>query len=306
MPPNLRPDLRPNMRQLEAFLAVAEHGNFSRAAETLGMAQPGVSQAVRDLEALLGQRLFDRTTRQVVLTAAGTAFRDGAQKGLEALDMAVAGARDLGDLRRGHLRLAAPPFLAATVLPGVLAGFGAGHPGLTLDLADNSTVQIMDLLRRGKADLGLGTFPPDEAGLSRRVVLHDEMMAFAPTGFHLPTPLRWADLAGVPVIILARSSALRLPVDLGFEAAGIALKPAFEVGQIATALALASAGLGVALLPGYARAARHHGLVALDLTAPLIRREVALIHPTGRSLSPAAAEFSDYLTHSLRRLAPSG
>lgn len=301
--------MRPNLRQIEAFLAVAELGNFSRAAERLGMAQPGVSQAVRDLETLLDLRLFDRTTRQVVLTAAGAAFFDGARKGVDALDMAVAGARDLGDLRRGQLRLAAPPFLAATVLPGVLAGFTAQHSGLTLELTDTSTPRIMDMLRQGQADLGLGTFPPGEADLARRVVLHDEIMAFATPVFALPKPLHWADLAGLRVIVPARSSALRLPVDLGYEAAGIPLKPAHEVEQIATALALAAADLGVALLPGYARAGRPagpQGLTAHDLTTPAIRREVALIHAAGRSLSPAAAAFSDYLTHRLRRLAPSG
>ena len=81
--------MRPSLRQIEAFLAVAETGSFSRAATRLGGTQPGISQAVRELEALLELRLFDRTTRRVVLTTAGEVFRDGALKGMEALDQAL-------------------------------------------------------------------------------------------------------------------------------------------------------------------------------------------------------------------------
>ncbi|MDN5788871.1 LysR family transcriptional regulator [Pseudorhodobacter sp.] len=297
---------RPNLRQIEAVLAVAETGNFSRAAERLGMTQPGVSQAVREIESLLNLRLFDRTTRRVVLTPAGRAFRDGAVKSIEALDGAVAEAQDIRALRAGFLRLAAPPFLAATVLPRVLVDFQSLHPGVALELVDTTTEQILARIAAGQADLGLGTFPPGLAEVGHRPVLRDEMMAFTNATAELPVDLRWADLAAHPIIVLTRKSALRLPVELGFEAAGLTLRPAFEVEQIATALALAGAGLGVAILPGYARAGMMPGtgLTAHVLTAPTIRREVALIYAVDRSLSPAAAAFADHLTHSLRKLAP--
>lgn len=293
--------MRPNLRQIEAVLAVAEAGNFSRAAASIGMTQPGISQAVREVEALLSLRLFDRTTRRVELTAAGSAFCDAARQSLVALDAAVTGARDHGALRKGSLRLAAPPFLAATVLPRVLVEFQALHPGLVLELLDTTTAQILDRVGAHQVDLGLGTFPPDDR-LGRRVVLHDEMMAFSAKP--LPNPLGWAALAGQPVIVMARSSALRLPAELGFEAAGMTLAPAFEVEQVATALALAAAGLGVAILPGYARAGALAGLHHATLTTPTLRREVALIHAADRSLTPAASAFADHLTHSLRKLAP--
>ena len=293
--------MRPNLRQIEAVLAVAATGSFSRAAETLGLTQPGVSQAVREVEALLDLRLFDRTTRRVELTAAGRAFCEGAQKSMQALDGAVADAQDQSTLRAGFLRLAAPPFLAATVLPRVLAGFKALHPGLVLELVDTTTAQIMERVAAHQVDLGLGTFPASST-FGRRVVLHDEMMAFS--SHPQPAPLSWADLAGAPAIVLGRSSALRLPVEMGYEVAGLTLLPAFEVEQIATALALAEAGLGVAILPGYARAGQARGLHAQPLGAPTIRREVTLIHAADRSQSPAAAAFADHLTHSLRKLAP--
>jgi DNA-binding transcriptional LysR family regulator len=296
--------MRPNLRQIEAFLAVAEAGSFSRAAQAIGMTQPGISQAIRDIETLLDLKLFDRTTRRVELTAAGDSFRAGALKSIEALDGAVALAQDQTALRQGQLRLAAPPFLAATVLPQVLAQFRARYPGLMLELFDTTTAQILARVGGHQVDLGLGTFASAGNGLARRVVLHDEMMCFASAAFALPHPARWADLAGLPVIVLTRASALRLRAEVGFEAAGVSLSPAFEVEQIATALALAQAGLGIAILPGYARAGQPQGVIARPLQTPVLRREVALIYAADRALSPAATAFADHLTHSLRKLAP--
>ena len=296
--------MRPNLRQIEAFLAVAEAGNFSRAAAQIGMTQPGISQAIREIEALLDLRLFDRTTRRVMLTSAGEAFRMGALKSMESLDFAVSEAKDQSALRKGVLRLAAPPFLAATVLPRAWTAFQDQYPGLTLELIDTTTAQIMARVANGQADLGLGTFPAGKGDLGGRVVLRDEMMCFAKAGTPMPEPLTLAAVSAFPLIVMSQSSALRLPVALGFETAGLHLDPAFEVEQIATALALVEAGLGLAILPGYARAWHGRGVEAHSLTAPAMSREVQLIFATDRSLSPAATAFAAHLTQSLRRLAP--
>jgi len=296
--------MRPSLRQIETFLAVAEAGSFSGAASRLGMAQPGVSQAVRELETLLDLRLFDRTTRRVILTEGGIAFREDASKSLAALDQAVSGARDRAALRQGTVRLAAPPFLAATVLPRILARFAARFPGLTLTLADSTTAHILAAVRGGQADLGLGTFPAGDADVMRRAILQDEMMAVCTADSALPEAPVWADLAHVPVIVLSPSSALRMPVELGFESAGLTLRPAYEVDQIATALALAGAGLGVAVVPGYVRAGLAPETVARPLGAPVIRRELTLIHGSGRSLGAPAQALADHLLQSLRSLAP--
>ncbi len=296
--------MRPNLRQIEAFLAVAEAGNFSRAAAQIGMTQPGISQAIREIEGILDLRLFDRTTRRVMLTAAGEAFRDGALKSMETLDLAVSEAKDQSALRKGYLRLAAPPFLAATVLPRAWSAFKERYPDLTLELIDTTTAQIMARVASGQADLGLGTFPSGKADLGSRVVLRDEMMCFAKTGTPMPSPLSLAHVAGFPIIVMSQASALRLPVTVGLEAAGLHLAPAFEVEQIATALALVEVGLGVAILPGYARAWQGRGVTAHSLSGPVMSREVQLIYRADRSLSPAATAFAAHLTQSLRKLAP--
>lgn len=295
--------MRPTLRQVETFLAIAETGRLSAAAQRLGLSQPAVSQALRELEAALGLRLVDRTTRRLALTEGGAAFREGAARAVLALDRAAGAARDAADLRAGRVRLAAPPFLAATVLPAALAAFAAQHPGLSVGLADLPTAGIVAALREGSAELGLGTFPPEAADLVRRPVLSDPMMAFAPPAVLPPAP-RWSDLAGRAVIVMAGASALRLPVALGFEAAGLPLAPAHEVQGIATALALAAAGQGVAVLPGYARAALPAGLAAQPLSDPVIRRDLALALPADRTPAPATQALADHLARALRRHAP--
>lgn len=286
--------MRPSLRQIEAFLTTAELGNFSRAAERLGISQPALSQAVRDLEATLGLPLFTRTTRRVSLTDAGQRFRDHALKGVEEIDHALRTARDTAALRLGHLRIAAPPLLAATIVPPAIAAFAATHPGITFALADTGTEDILTRLRDGRADLGFGTFPPSDDNLTRRTVLRDALVAAVPPGHPLiGTTPDWRDLADHPVITLTRDSGIRLLVEMGFDRAATPFRPAYEVTQITTALALSRAGLGVAILPGYALAASD--LTAIPLTGPPIGREVVILTPRDRALPPAALPFADTL-----------
>ncbi len=286
--------MRPSLRQIEAFLTTAELGNFSRAAERLCMSQPALSQAVRDLEAMLDLPLFTRTTRRVTLTDAGHRFRDHALKGMEEIDRALRTARDTAALRLGHLRLAAPPLLAATIVPRAIAAFVATHPGVTFALADTGTEDILTRLRDGRADIGFGTFPPSGDNLARRIVLRDALTLAAPPDHPLAgTSPQWRDLAAYPLIPLTRDSGIRLLVELGFERATTPFRPAFEVAQITTALALTRAGLGLAILPGYAL--RDSDLAAIPIAGPPIGREVVILTARDRTLPPAALPFADTL-----------
>ena len=120
------------LKQVTAFLAVADAGSFTSAAERLKIAQPALSQAVRELEAELGLRLFDRTTRRVELTVAGREFREATARVVGDLDFAIRNARDLASRRRGRIVVAAPPLLAANVLPSAIRDFARDYPDLSL------------------------------------------------------------------------------------------------------------------------------------------------------------------------------
>lgn len=291
------------LRQIESFRAVVEAGNFSRAAEALGISQPALSQVIRDLEGALGARLFDRTTRRVDLTEAGQAFAGPALGGLEDIARAVERVQDLSALRRGQVRVAAPPLLAAAALPAVLRALQQQHPGLTLQVIDASTDAILSQVRSGQADLGLGTFPPGEDGLDRLPVLRDQLMGFVPADDPRTAPT-WADLAAGPLITLTRESGIRLLVEVGFETAQVPFRPAHEVHQINTALALVDAGLGCAVLPAYARAALGgRAIRACALSAPTIAREITLITARDRAPTPATIALRNLIRSTMREAA---
>lgn len=287
---------RPSLRQIEAFLAVAEAGSFSAAARKMAATQPALSQAVRELEDQLALRLFTRTTRRVDLTAAGAALRDRLAMGLDVLDDALARARDLAQLRSGHLRIAAPPLLASTVLARLIASFAARHPGLSFDLADVVSAEIPQLVRRGLADVGVGTFVEGEAGLDRRVLLGDVMSLVCRHDHPLAQgPVAWADLAGQRLIGLDRASGLRRLADRGLDMAGLDLAPVITVHQVATALALVQAGMGVAVFPRYAVHDRGESLSCQPLEAPRLKREVVMVTAADHAPSPVAEAFQRHL-----------
>ncbi|MCC7320433.1 MAG: LysR family transcriptional regulator [Rubellimicrobium sp.] len=301
--------MRPTLRQIECFAAVVECGNFSRAAERIGTTQANLSHAVRDLEALLGTRLFDRTTRRVDLTEAGQAFARGALSGLAEIDRAAQEVRDLGRLSRGAVRIAAPPLLAAAISPRLLAEAARLHPGLEIRIEDVATDRIVEQIIAGRADLGVGTFAAGEPGLEGQSAVQDRLMAFFAAGHPLARrdSLSWADLAGERLIALTRESNIRLLVEFGFDGAGLPLRPALEVHQIHTALALAEAGAGVAVLPSYSLAARHgRPILALPVTDPAVVRDIRIVTARDRAPSPATQAIRPILRHTLRAAFPEG
>ncbi|WP_137390997.1 LysR family transcriptional regulator [Rhodoligotrophos defluvii] len=298
---------RVTLRQIESFIAVAETGNFSRASRRLGIAQPALSLAIKELEAELGLRLFDRTTRKVQLTEAGSEFFASAAPIMESLQLALANMSNLAQLRRGRIKVAAPPLLASAILPLALAKFRREHPGITVEVLDVDTGKIVESVTAGTVDCGLGTFSPEEREVTRKVLARDKLLLFCPKDHGLAEqPLvRWEQLAGFPLVTLTRNSAIRLLVEIGFETAGVAAKPSYEVSHITTALAFVGAGVGISVLPTYAlTAVQDRSLKGVPLVEPEMSREIALIWASGRSLSPALAKFSEYIAKASRSLMP--
>ncbi|WP_407176979.1 LysR family transcriptional regulator [Bradyrhizobium sp. STM 3562] len=281
-------------RQLEAFIAVAETHNFTRAAERLRMAQPMVSSLVRELEAELGFRLFDRTTRRVQLTAAALEFLNDARRLTSDMDGALRRARDVGARRRGHIKVGAPPLLAAALLPKAIREFAQSSPGVAVSVVDRSLAAIHELLTSGDIDLAVGTFRRNEDGIAR-IPLVPYLIALLCRADHplaaIPRP-RWHDLAGVPLIALRRGNGIREQIEQGYAAAGLNAEPAFELDQLTTIFAMVEAGFGITVLPLYALSALPtKSLVARELIDPMVTREIDVAHREDRSLSPAALDF---------------
>jgi len=282
------------LKQIEAFLTVADTGSFTRAAERLALSQPVCSSLVRDLEQTLGVRLLDRTTRRVEVTPVGREFEGAMLRLRTDLDRAVMAAKAVAARESGRLAVAAPPLLAASLLPPVIAAFGRDYPGVRLTLQDARTDSIADLVQSGQVDVGIGTFRADERGLSRTRLVRDTLAVFVSRSDPLAQSetVAWHDLAGRPLITLLRGAGVRALVDLGYESAGLTAEPLFEVNQMGTAVALVEAGLGLAILPAYARTL----LPARDIRVrplidPVVSREISVVRAADRSTPPSFQAF---------------
>jgi DNA-binding transcriptional LysR family regulator len=297
------------LRQLYGFRAVADVGTFTAAAQRLQVAQPALSLNIRDLERELGAKLFDRTTRRVELTAAGREFLQSVDKLIADLEHAVQNTRDLADRKRGRLVVAAPPLLAALIVPGAVADYKKRFPAIEVSVIDAQTNVIVDKVRGGEADCGIGTFSEAEEGIRREGLFEDALMAWCPAQSPCAKSnrLAWKDLPAGQLIALTRDSRIRFLVDQAYLSTGQTVRPAYEVSHMTTAIMMVEAGLGVAVLPAYVWGfARVFNVVPKFLCEPEVRREVAIIQPNGRSLSPAAEAFLKYLGKRAHAALPRG
>lgn len=287
------------MRELEVFATLAETLNYRRTAERLHLSQPAVSGVVTRLEAALGARLFDRSTRAVALTAAGAAWlpqvallRQQAQAALQAV-------RDVVEQRSGRVRVAALPSLAATVVPRAFARYAAAHPGVALAVFDALSGAAFDLVRAGQVDLALTAANPDYADLAYTPLVSDSFVLLLPSGHALgrsTAPLRWAAVAELPHISMPRPTSVRQYAEAAFLQQGLRFEPRYEVEHLATVNAMVAAGLGVAALPELAaQVARGPQVVQRRLVAPVLQRPIGLVTRQGVSLSPAAQGMVDLL-----------
>ncbi|WJV46969.1 LysR family transcriptional regulator [Streptomyces flavofungini] len=204
------------MRHLECFVAVAEESHFGRAAERLGMAQPPLSQRVQRLERHLGVRLFERTSRQVTITKAGTLLLDEARELLARSEALLATARRIRDGESGLLRAALPPDIAGETVAALLADFRRHHAGVELELRELTTTQQLAQLTAHDLDVGLIHHPCDVTGLELGPVLRREVGVLLPRGAPAAAlaevPL--TALSGYDLVLFHRSAAPALHDDL--------------------------------------------------------------------------------------------
>lgn len=292
------------IRQLRAFVLVVQEGSFTVAAQAMNLTQSAVSLLVRDLEASLGSRLIDRSTRNIAPTPIGQEFFASAQRILADLQHAVGNVDKLVALQRGRVVVAAPLVLSSTYLPPILARFLSEHPGVDVLVKDSLTGEVLPNVRSGAADLGIGTFRKTEADLSSALLFKEPLVAIFPKRHALDRVARltWKDLRGSPILALRTGSVFRELTQAGLAAAELPLEPALEATYSGTLIGWVKAGLGVAIVPFHATALVDEKSVGWKrLEKPAIEREVLLVHRAGISLSPAAQAFADHLLASSPR-----
>ncbi|OAJ56946.1 LysR family transcriptional regulator [Paraburkholderia ginsengiterrae] len=291
-----------NLRDIRAFIAVAQTGSFTRAATQLHLSQPALTVQIRRLEETVGMRLFDRNSRHVALTPTGRELLPLLQKSLHDMEHVLIDARALGVGASGTVRIACLPTFAASVLPELVQGLRKAVPRATFHVRDAVASMVNTLVRNEEADIGLTGGQLDDAGFE---VLHagiDRLVAVFPKRHALARRRRitLADLAATPLVLTAPGTSVRAVVDSAFANAHCAPEIACEPTYMMSAVAMVRAGLGVTILPASAREVRAEPeLVVRAVDDPAFTRPIALIKKRGKTLPPVTETFVAMLIEKL-------
>jgi LysR family transcriptional regulator, hydrogen peroxide-inducible genes activator len=289
------------IHQLRYFVAVADEGNFSRAADKVHVSQPSLSQQIQKLEDEVGQPLFDRLPRSVVLTEAGKRFLGSARRMLATLADAQRCVDECKGEAVGKLVIGAIPTIAPFVLPRLLPNFRRAHPKVTIEVVEDVTENLTRGVEDGELDLALlsncqsSDFQLDSVG-------EEPLLVATPAGHRLSKRqcVTWEDLKGERFLALHHVHCLSRRVDQLCQAHG--LQPEFSVrgSQLNTILGMVNVGLGITLVPQMlVTEQKMKGCTFLSFAAPAPTRELNLIRNPQRFQSKAALLFSGMVASTL-------
>jgi LysR family carnitine catabolism transcriptional activator len=257
---------------------------------------------VRELEGQLGAALFHRTTRTVSLTPEGQALLPHARRAIAELDAGLRRVRAAAAMEGGRLALGCPPHVALAALPPLIAAFRKAHPAVAIRIRELPQAEVLEGIRRQDLDFGIGPRPANAPSLTFKPLLEEEILALAPRGF-VPRTARsitLGALGGLPLIITGGTNSMRAMVEEAAASSGISLDVRCEVQLPGTAITLAAAGAGVAVIPRLALPkGRLAGLRVLHITDPPLLREVGIVQLRGNRISPAATAFLGLVEASL-------
>jgi DNA-binding transcriptional LysR family regulator len=280
-----------NLTQIRSLIAIAEAGSFTAAAETLGITQSGMSQALAALEENLGVQLVVRQRHGVELTAFGEHALEHARAALAHLEAIRRAAAEASGQETGALRLAAFPSVFATVLPPLLRRFRSLYPDIDLVALETDDREVGIWLESGAVDLGVVLNPsPGDAAVR---IGADEWLGVLPAAHRLGRrgTLSLVELVREPFVLA--TGGCHLHARALAEAAGLSLADVrMEVRDWTSAIALVREGVGVSLVPASTLPEKRKGL-RLARLEPALFRHFALMPAPGRTPSRAAALLLD-------------
>ncbi|NQD92793.1 LysR family transcriptional regulator [Pseudomonas sp. CrR25] len=284
------------VKQLRAFLAVAQSLSFAQACERVHLSQPALSLAIKSLEESLGGLLLVRTTRSVALTPEGETLLPIARRLLADWDNAEELLRQHFTLQLGKVAIAAMPSFAGNLLPKALKAFRARHPKINVAVHDVINEQVLEMVRSRRVELGIAFEPDSLEGLTFTPFYSDRFVAVVPADSPLAgcDEVSWAQLLQEHFITLQRPSAVRLLLEERIAAQHGKLPVAFESHQLATVGRMVAQGLGVSAVPSLCiQQMEELGARCVALSAPQVERRVGLLCLAGHQLSSAAQALAD-------------
>jgi LysR family carnitine catabolism transcriptional activator len=280
------------LRGLQAFRCVAELRSFSLAAARMRVSQPALSASIRKLEEVLGVKVFDRTTRQVLLTPDGRELLRLATRMIDEYENVFGDFQDYLAQRRGRVVIAALPSVAAVLLPPVLRRFRVGHEAVDIRIHDALHDAVLDEVLSGAADFGLTVAPSRGGELAFERLFTDSFVLVCPRDHKLAArpSTSWREIARHPIIAPSPTSSVRQAITAASAKAGVELRVGYEAEHLSTMGGLLAAGLGVTALPSLSLPLLGaNDFAVVPIAKPAVERTIGIVRRTGRTPSIAAA-----------------
>jgi LysR family carnitine catabolism transcriptional activator len=286
-------------RQLRAFQLVAQHRSFTRAAEALFITVSGLSVLIRELEKQLGFRLFDRTTRQVVLTEFGNDLLAVTRRTLPELDAAMSRIGRTAEGGSQSISVGTTPLIAANILPQAIREFRGQRPDLRIELFDADLTTLLPRLEAGKLDMALGIFWfKSVPGFRRTALFRFSLMVIRADKIGAPhrASTTWSALNGQTLISMAPINPHQQIINKYLAKTGAVCQRGAVVNLLDTQIALVEADEGIAIIPSFGvPVCRNRKVLMSRLINPIVNLEFCQISTRARKLPPGADEFSAFL-----------
>ena len=292
-----------SIRQLTAFVSVADNGSFTRASEQMHLTQSAVSGLIKELESSLGIVLFDRTTRQLSLSVVGHHLLPQARRILNEMQLFENEASSLTSLAQGQVRLAVSQF-AASSMPAVIAQFAKVYPDISVSLLDCSAENVLEHIQNIEVDLGVGTergFMESEDDISADLLYQLPFCVVIPDSHALAqqSEVVWQDLVDIPLITLQGPFIEQVTAELDENIANHIQQARYKVNFMSTALEMTRQGFGITLclpyMPEVIDWVSANGLQMRPLAQPVKMRRFFIYQRSSRGLSPASIAFKKFL-----------
>lgn len=283
------------LKQLRVFCALYELRSFTAAARAAFVTQSAVSKLCAELEAEVGQPLFERSTRSVTPCDGAADFYAHAQEVLGTIRAAERSMSGLRSLERGLVGVATSPMMMVGLIGEPIQAFHRRYPGVKLELYELSTDDTVEHVRHGRVDFGIVSLEEAPEHLETQLLYRDTMFLVCAPDHPIArtVPVHWKDVAAHDHIALRNVYAVRRSLDRLSARLGLRFSYRVEAGLLTSVLSMVQGGLGITVVPGYAcHFARQLGLRVIRIEdAPPHRHELSLIRRHNARLSLAAETF---------------
>ena len=283
---------------VQAFIAIAEQGSFQRAADALYITQTALTRRLQNLEALLGVKLVERTTRSVALTSLGRDFLPQCRRLLSDLAAALAEIQKTGQAQRGDVSIACVPTVGIQYLPHIIQKYSARYPDNRIRILDHASAGVAAAVLRREAEFGINIGGAHHPDLCSVPLLEDRFVLICRSDHPLARKNRasWKQLEPYALIFAGEVSGNRPLLDAALGLQSLALHAFYEVQRSSTAVGLVAEGVAAAVVPSLAmQKGAYPQIKVVALTDPVVSRTLVLVSRKNAHLSPAAQALYDMI-----------